>query len=176
MSNVDLGVAAGAAAAVITLWLMHVYGRVARLKATSDDAWISVGVQYDRRFDLYRDIASAVRAAEGDSDDLERTASARRSVLMAAGAERRIFAENELTDAFSRLLESARRDSRLMDDPHFEKLLACLPCAERDTRLARRRYNAATQIFNDEIERFPSSLIAWLFNFSPSPYFNYSDD
>lgn len=170
MQQISVIACLAAGAVIIFLWTIGAYGKIARLKARSDDAWVGVDVQYSRRYDLFRDIIAASK--DVPQEILDEAAEARRAVNMAMDPERRIFAENRFTAAFAKVM--AANDAS--DDSALAALTAHLPESDLDTRAARRCYNVATQDFNEEIERFPSSIVASIFRFAPAPYFNYSDD
>ena len=76
-----------------------------------------------------------------------------------------------MSGALSRLLAISERYPDLKANQNFMQLQEQLGIIETDIEKSRRYYNGAVRQKNIAIDTFPSNMVANMFNFSKSPFF-----
>ena len=84
-------------------------------------------------------------------------------------------ASTELTNALSRLLVVVENYPNLKADAQFIALTDELAGTENRIAVARRDYNTAVQTYNQTIKKFPTNIIANMFNFESAERFESTD-
>jgi LemA protein len=137
-----------------------------------DGAWGEVQNQLQRRNDLVPNLVETVKGfAKQEQEVFVRVTEARSRVAGAATPADAIEASNELSNALSRLLVVVERYPELKSDQNFLRLQDELAGTENRLAVARKRYNDTVQSYNTTAKRFPTNLVAMLFNFEARPYF-----
>ena len=80
-------------------------------------------------------------------------------------------ANGELSSALSRLLALSEAYPNLKADQNFRALQDELAGTENRIAVARKDYNDSVQSYNTTIKRFPTNIIAGIFNFEAREYF-----
>jgi len=141
-----------------------------------DGAWGEVQNQLQRRNDLVPNLVETVKGfAKQEQEVFVRVTEARSRVAGAATPADAIEASNELSNALSRLLVVVERYPELKSDQNFLRLQDELAGTENRLAVARKRYNDTVQSYNTTAKRFPTNLVAMLFNFEARPYFEAPD-
>ena len=73
--------------------------------------------------------------------------------------------------ALGRLITTIERYPDLKADEHFKEFQSQLEGIENRIAVARRDFNEKAKIYNSELRRFPTNIIAGIFNFDARPYF-----
>src|SRR5260221_1480152 len=159
------------------------YNRLVTLSQSTDAKWAQVQNQYQRRNDLIPNLVQTVSgAANFEKSTLTEITAARASVGQVkidpnqaptdpAKLEAFERAQGQLSSALSRLLVVAERYPDLKGNSSFRDLQAELAGTENRIAVERMRFNEAVQAYNTTVARFPTILLANLFNFRPKPYF-----
>jgi LemA protein len=80
-------------------------------------------------------------------------------------------AQGELSQALGRLLAIAENYPDLKANENFRDLQAQLEGTENRIAVARQLFNEAARNYNTKVRRFPSNIIAAIFNFEKKAYF-----
>lgn len=175
---VGLAVLAGA-----VLWLTGVYNRLVTLRNRFKNAWAQIDVQLKRRYDL---IPNLVETAKGylqhERGTLEAVIAARNAAVQASGRvgadptnpeamKALVAAEGTLAGTLGRLFALAEAYPDLKANQTMAQLMEELTSTENKIAFARQAYNDAVMNYNTERERFPSNLVAGMFNFAPAELF-----
>ena len=80
-------------------------------------------------------------------------------------------AQGELSGALSRLLVTIEKYPDLKANQNFLELQAELAGTENRIGVARDNFNSEAKNYNTTIKKFPTNIIAGLFNFEAKPYF-----
>ncbi|HEX4440772.1 MAG TPA: LemA family protein [Thermoanaerobaculia bacterium] len=170
-------------AVIIGISLAGTYNRLVTLGQDVDRSWAEVENQYQRRADLVPNLVQTVQgAANFEKDTLTQVTEARASVGRAnitpgtapASPEalaRYQQAQDQLGSALQRLLVVSERYPELRANQNFRDLQAQLEGTENRITVARGRFNESAQNYNTVLKRFPTNMLAGLFNMKEKPYF-----
>jgi LemA protein len=137
-------------------------------------AWSEVVNQYQRRADLIPNLVETVRGYAAQEERVlvgVTEARARVGTIQLtpellndeAAVKRFQEAQGQLTSALSRLIAVAENYPQLKSDQNFRELQAQLEGTENRIAVARNRYIAAVQAYNNTVRSFPTNLTAMMF-------------
>lgn len=81
-----------------------------------------------------------------------------------------------MTDTLKTLFAVAENYPDLKANSNFMALQEELRSIENDIQYARRYYNGVVRDYNNMVQKFPSNLVAKMFNFTVKPYFELSSE
>jgi LemA protein len=148
-----------------------------------NESWALVQADYQRRVDLIPNLVSTVKGyAKFEQETLikvvEQRASATKPTINidATKLDANTFAQvekaqSELSSSLSRLLVSVEKYPDLKANEDFKLLMSQLEGTENRIKDSRRRFNEAVNIYNTQLRRFPTNILAGMFGFSKKPYF-----
>jgi LemA protein len=153
------------------------YNKFVKLDVAVKAAWSQVENQLQRRYDLIPNLVETVKGyAKHEKSVLVEVTNARAKVGGAGNIPDKIAANNELSSALSRLLVVIERYPDLKANQNFMRLQDELAGTENRIAVERMRYNEAVKAYNEAIRMFPANIIAGMFNFKESPYFEAPKD
>jgi len=168
---------------VVAMFLIGQYNRLVGLRNRVRNAFSQIDVQLKRRHDL---IPNLVETAKGymkhERETLEAVISARTravSGLEAASADpsdpkamqQLLAAEGALSGALGRLFAVAEQYPDLKANQNMMQLSEELTSTENKVAFSRQAYNDSVMTYNNSCEQFPSSVIAGMFHFQRSAFF-----
>lgn len=157
---------------VVALAVAALYNRLIVLRNRVANAWSQIDVQLKRRYDLIPNLVETVKGyATHESGVFERVTQARAAAINAEGVEQQGQAENQLSGALKSLFAVAEAYPDLKANTSFLDLQAQLSEAENKIAYARQFYNDSVMSFNTAIQSFPANLLAGMFGFVASAYF-----
>lgn len=169
----------------IFLWVKGAYNSIISADEKTSASWAQVENVYQRRADLIPNLVATVKGyAEHESTTLQAVIDARSKAsqvtvdptkLDAESIERFQQSQGELGSALNRLMVSVERYPDLKANQNFLDLQAQLEGTENRIAVERKNFNEAAQSFNTMIRRFPTNIIANIFNFETKGYFNASE-
>ena len=158
--------------AVLVIWVIAMYNGLVTLKNQVQNAWKQIDVQLKRRYDLIPNLVNTVKGAmEFERETLEKVMEARGRAMGASGIAEKAGAENMLTQALGRLFAVVENYPQLKSNENILQLQEELTSTENRIGFARQFYNDLVAQFNIKQEAFPSNIIAALFGFKLSEYF-----
>lgn len=158
--------------AIVALYGVAVYNKLVKFRTLVDEAWSGINVQLKKRHDLIPNLMETVRGyAAHEKETFESVTLARNTAIQAQSVKTQEVAENQLSGALSRLLAVSERYPELKANQNFLQLQEQLGTIEGDIEKSRRYYNGAVRQKNIAIDTFPSNLIANMFGFEKSPFF-----
>ena len=164
---------------VVVLLVMFVisnYNALVQLRNNVKDQWAQIDVQLKRRFDLIPNLVETVKGyAKHEKETLEGVVKARNTYLAASTPEAQMEADGELTKAVSKLFALSEAYPDLKANENFVSLQNDLKDTEDKIASARQFYNDVVLKYNDQVEVFPGSIIAKMFNFKEEAYFKASE-
>ncbi len=170
-------------AVVLGLWVAGIYNSLVTLRNRFKNAFAQIDVQLKRRYDL---IPNLVETAKGymkhERETLETVIAARNTAYAAskaaaanpadAGAMKSLLgAESGLAGALSRLMVVSEQYPDLKANQNMMQLTEELTSTENKISFARQAYNDAVTSYNTTRERFPTNLLAGMFNFAEAQLF-----
>ena len=137
--------------------------------------------QYQRRTDLVQQAIGVVKGSSNfEKDTLTKVVEAR---AKAPGTQIDISkatpeqiqqyqaAQTVMSSAFSRLLVVAEQYPDIKSTQAYQDMLAQVEGTENRVNVARTDYNKAAQTYNTKIQVFPTNIVAGMFGFTKSNYF-----
>jgi LemA protein len=150
------------------------YNGLVRLRNQVKNAWAQIDVQLKRRFDLIPNLMETVKGyMHHERETMEAVTKARTAAQMAqsAGPAARGPAEGALGQALGRLFAVAENYPDLKASQNFLALQEELTSTENKIAFSRQYYNDSVLRFNNKIQMFPSNIMANMFGFKASEFF-----
>ena len=158
---------------LILIYLGSTYNSFVVLRNRVKDQWAQIDVQLKRRFDLIPNLVETVKGyASHEKDTLEAVVKARNEYLSSDTPEGKIEANNDLNKVVTKLFALAESYPELKADTNFRELQTTLTETEDKISYARQFYNDVVMKYNNKVEVFPSNIVAGMFGFKTSAYFN----
>lgn len=162
---------------LILIYLGSTYNSFVVLRNRVKDQWAQIDVQLKRRFDLIPNLVETVKGyASHEKDTLEAVVKARNEYLSSDTPEGKIAANNDLNKVVAKLFALAESYPELKADASFRELQTTLTETEDKISYARQFYNDVIMKYNNKVEVFPSNIVAGLFGFKTSAYFNATEE
>ncbi len=153
------------------------YNALIRFRNQVSNAWSQIDVQLKRRHDL---IPNLVETAKGymkhERDTLTGITEARSKAMGADSIPEKAKAEGALNGAMSKFFLVVENYPDLKANQNFLALQEELTSTENKIAFARQSYNDQVLFFNNKIQMFPSNIIANMFNFKASEFFELEDE
>ena len=168
---------------VFLFWAVGGYNGLVTARNRYKNAFAQIDVQLKRRYDL---IPNLVETAKGylkhESQTLENVIAARNAAssanIRAAQAPGDLAAMKDLSGAeaalsgtLSRLFAVAEAYPNLKADSTMNRLMEELSSTENRVGFARQSFNDQVMEYNTRREKFPTNIIAGMFNFAPAELF-----
>lgn len=148
------------------------YNGLVTLKQEVTQKESDIQTTLQRRADLIPNLVNTVKGYALHEESIMKEVSDARAALVGANNTGDQLAANEqMTSALNRLLAIAENYPDLKANTNFIQLQDELSGTENRITQARRAYNDAVKTYNTKIQRFPTSLIAGIFNFEAFDYF-----
>lgn len=162
----------GGVVAVIILWGVFTYNRFITFMNRVRESWADIDVQLKRRYDLIPNLVNAVKGyVAHERQTLEKVTEARTRAMQATSIGEHAKSENMLTEALKSLFAVAENYPDLKANQNFLELQRELSDTENKIQAARRFYNTNVRDLNTKIESFPPNIIANMFGFKQSEFF-----
>ena len=162
---------------LILIYLGSTYNTFVVLRNRVKDQWAQIDVQLKRRFDLIPNLVETVKGyASHEKDTLEAVVKARNDYLSSDTPEGKIEANNDLNKVVTKLFALAESYPELKADTNFRELQTTLTETEDKISYARQFYNDVVMKYNNKVEVFPSNIVAGMFGFKTSAYFNATEE
>lgn len=154
-------------------WGVLTYNGLVRLRQMVDESWSGIDTELKRRYDLIPNLVDVVKGyAAHESKTLEAVVRARDRAAASGGTPgEQAREERELVTSVNRLLAVAEGYPDLKASAHFLQLQHELANTEDRIQAARRFFNANVRELNTRVAVFPSNLVAGMFGFGPTEFF-----
>ena len=165
-----------AAAVLLVVFVIGIFNKLVRLKNMVEEAWSGIDVQLKKRYSLIPNLVNTVKGyATHEKEVFENVSAMRSAGINAKTVEEHGRAENAITQALGRLFAVAENYPDLRANANFVDLQSQLSSIENDIQMARRYYNGSARNKNIAVQSFPSNIIASMFGFRKSEYFELED-
>lgn len=160
------------------VWLVASHNRFVRLRQHISESWSDIDVELKRRYDLIPNLVETVKGfAAHERSVLEEVVRLRNRALASQGsAAEQAVDETALALGLKRLFVVAEAYPQLRSDAHFLALQQELAHTEDRLAAARRFFNANVRELNQLCESFPTNVIAGMFGFERSSYFELASE
>ena len=157
---------------LVVLYGVVIYNKLVRFRTLVEEAWSGINVQLKKRHDLIPNLMETVKGyATHERETFEIVTRARTSAIQAQDVKTQEVAENQLSGALMRLMAISERYPELKSNQNFMQLQEQLGIIETDIEKSRRYYNGAVRQKNITIDTFPSNMVANMFSFDKSAFF-----
>ena len=166
-----------ALAVIFLFYGISIYNRLVKLRTLVEEAWSGINVQLKKRYDLIPNLVETVKGyATHESETFNKVTQARAHAMSAKDLKSQETAENDLNRALMNLLAVAEQYPDLKANENFMQLQHQLSLIESDIEKSRRFYNGSVRDKNIVIDTFPSNIIAGMFNFTKSLFFELENE
>ena len=153
------------------------YNGLVRLRNKVNEAWSGIDVQLERRHDLIPNLVTAVQAyATHERELFDEVAAARTLAQAAQGPAQAGPAEAVLGQAVGKLLAVSEAYPQLRASDNFLALQKELTNTEDEIAAARRIYNGNVQIYNTQLQSFPTNFWGPILGFAEVDLFEAESD
>jgi LemA protein len=134
--------------------------------------WAQVETQYQRRYDLIPNLVESVKGYMAQEKAVfAQIAEARTKYAGAQTTDAKVAAGGEVESALGRLLVIMENYPELKSVQTVTQLMDELAGTENRISIERKRYNDLVLDYNTAIKKFPTNIMASMFNFGPHEYF-----
>jgi LemA protein len=148
------------------------YNGLITLRNRVKEAWSDIDVQLKRRYDLIPNLVETVKGyASHEKETFDRVIAARSKAMSAQGIKEKGDAENMLSGTLKSLFALSENYPDLKASVNFLELQKELTDTEDKVQAARRFYNGNVLDFNNKLQLFPTNMIAGMFGFKVSEFF-----
>ena len=132
-----------------------------------------IETQLQRRFDLVPNLVESVKGAMVQEQEVFKAIADARTKYAGAksGTPDKLEAASEYQSAIARLLVVMENYPQLRSIDTVRDLMVQLEGTENRISVARQRYNESTQVYNRNLQTFPSNLIGGMFKFEKGLFF-----
>lgn len=177
MKNSKIGLIIIAVIAVIAIILIGGYNSIISASEEVENKFSTIDTQLQRRADLIPNLVNTVKGYTNQEKEIINTVTTAREKLVGAkSVTAKAEADQELTNALSRLLVVVENYPELKSSQNFIQLSDELAGTENRIATARRDYNEAVKTYNLKIKKFPSNVMANMFGFGEKQYFEASEE
>jgi LemA protein len=158
---------------VIGLFFWLGYNGLVKRRNQVDNAWSQIDVQLKRRHDLIPNLVETVKGyAAHERGTFEAVTQARANAINAQTPAQQAQAENVLSGALKSLFAVAEAYPDLKANQNFLNLQEELTSAEDRIAYARQYYNDSVLSYNTQIQKFPTVVLAGMFNFEKREFYD----
>jgi len=153
------------------LFFISIYNKFQTNMIAINEAEASIDSELRKRFDLLnKSIKVIVTYAKHEKEVLEEITKLRSRRL------NNIELNNELDDAIQTVYGIAEGYVDLKSNKNFLKLQDSITDVEEHLSGCRKFYNHKVSIYNSQVKKFPSNIIAFLFKYKEKPYFDQKEN
>ena len=158
--------------AVSTIWSIWTYNSLASSASDVEAAWAQVENQLQRRADLIPNLVSVTQAyAKQEQELVSLLVHSREAYLQAATPNEKAAAIAKVNQSIERFRNYAADNPQLQSSQLFVNLQYEIAGTENRVAVERMRYNHAVQIYNQQIQQFPNSVLAKVVGFKSKSFF-----
>ncbi|MFD1063277.1 LemA family protein [Winogradskyella litorisediminis] len=166
---------------LVGLWAMNVNNKAVELDENVTKSWADVESSYQRRNDLIGNLVKTVQgAADFEKGTLEAVINARAKATSVTIDPSNITpeqlakfnqAQSGLAGALKSLLVTVERYPELKANQNFLELQSQLEGTENRINVARDRFNAAVEPYNNYVRKMPTKIVAGFLGFDEKGYY-----
>ena len=158
--------------AILVVLVAGAYNGLVSSRNKVKDQWSQIDVQLKKRADLIPNIVETVKGyAKHEKETLEDVVKARNALNTASTVEDEMKANNQITGALNKLFALSEAYPELKANENFMSLQKDLKDIEDKISYARQFYNDSVMTYNNKVQMFPTNIIANVFNFKESKFF-----
>lgn len=157
---------------VLILLVIKYYNDLVNGRNRVENAWSQIDVQLQRRNDLIPNVVETVKGYAGhENQTLTQVTQARANMANATTVKEVAQADNMITSALKSLFAVSEAYPDLKANQNFIQLQNELSETEDKISYSRQFYNDTVLKYNNLCQQFPSSILASIFHFDKSEFF-----
>ena len=161
----------------IVIFFVVVYNGLVRARQKVKNAWSQIDVQLQRRFDLIPNFVETVKGyMKHEEETLAKVTELRTSWANTSTVKDKAELDNQLSSTLKTIMAVSENYPELKANENFMQLSEELRNTENKIAFSRQFYNDTVTMYNTKLRVFPSSIIAGMFNFTPSDLFKTDSD
>lgn len=162
---------------ILLLAVISSYNGIISKDEEVDNALSTIDTQLQRRTDLIPNLVSTVKGyIQHEEEMIQLVTDARDQLASATTITEKAEANDELTSALNNLMLIVENYPDLESSENFIQLSDELAGTENRIATARRDYNEAVKEYNSTIKKFPTNLMANIFGYETTEYFEASEE
>ena len=162
---------------LVIFWFISIYNSLIRARNKVRNAFAQIDTQLQGRFDLIPNLVETVKGyAKHEDAVFEKVAGLRSGYMNAKTPSEKIDMDNQLTGTLKTLFAVAEAYPELKANQNFMNLQNDLKGTEDKIAFSRQFYNDTVTNYNDQIQVFPSNIVASMFNFTEEQTFLVDDE
>ena len=157
---------------VICIVVVAMYNNLVSLRQRVQNAWSQIDVQLKRRFDLIPNLQETVKGYMAhESETFSKIAELRTAWASSTTVAEKADISNQLTEALKTIMAVSESYPDLKASESFAQLQEELRNTENKISYSRQFYNDTVLKYKNEIETFPTVVIAGLLGFKQEQFF-----
>lgn len=159
--------------AVVFLWTIWTANALSDAEQNVDLAWAQVENQFQRKADLIPNLITVAQSgAEREQVLVSLLTQSRQNYLSAETANEKLQAAQQVDEAIAEFESYLSHNPQLGTSQLFLGLQDEMAGTENRIATERMRYNQAVAAYNQQVSRFPGSILAQLLGFEPRSLFS----
>lgn len=159
----------------LVLYIIYTYNSLVKYSYLTDEAWKSIGIFLQMRFDLIPNLVETAKAyAKYESKTLEKIIGLRTQFMNIDWKnmpKEAMDLSNQLSNTLKSIFAVAEAYPELKADKGFLKIQEDILSCENKIAYSRSKYNQLVSIYNTKIKTFPTILVASILGFKTKDYF-----
>ena len=162
---------------VIVLWIVSTYNSLVGLRNTCKEAFSTMDVYLKKRWDLIPNLVETVKGyAKHEKDTLQEVISLRNTPYESMSDDEKVKTNQKLSQSVTKIMALAEAYPELKANENFKQLQSELTSTEDKISYARQFYNDSVMTYNNKVQMFPTNIIANIFNFKESKFFEIENE
>lgn len=158
---------------IVVAWIILAYNGMVSSEQAVEAQWAQVENQYHRKIDLIPTLVDVTSGyMEFESGVLQNITDLRTQWLQDLTLEDRVNTSNALDGQLMLLVATYENYPSLSSIEAVASLMDELAGTENRIAVERLKYNEEVQTYNTKIKKFPSNIIAGMFDFDERPYYD----
>lgn len=157
---------------ILILFVVVQYNKLVGMRLRVRESWANIDTELKRRHDLIPNLVSTVKGYAAHERILfEEVTKLRTEARLTGDTHERRDQERRLSSALGRLFAVAENYPQLRASDNFLQLQRQLSETEDRIQASRRFFNGNVRDYNNQVQQFPSNLVAKTFRFASHEYF-----
>ncbi len=162
---------------IILIALFITYNNFVKLNNKVKEAFATMDVYLKKRWDLIPNLVETVKGyANHEKSTLTEVIEMRNSAYDNMSDDEKIKKNEKLSSDISKIMALAEAYPVLKANENFKDLSKQLSQIEEDIANSRKYYNATVRDFNNQVEMFPSNIIAKVFGYKSKKMFEINEE
>jgi LemA protein len=158
---------------VVLLLVVFIYNNLVSARNHVENAFGSIDAMLKKRYDLIPNLVETVKVyMKHEKDTLNQITELRTKATSGTiSHDDKVGLENQLSGMMGKVMVAVENYPDLKASEQFTMLQRSWNETEEQISAARRNYNSAVTRYNNAIEKFPSNILAGMFNHKRKPVF-----